>query len=151
MATDTHFADYVRGQAAVAGDVTLKKMFGEYGVYVDGVIVALACDNQLFLKPTPATSARLADAPIAAPYPGAKPHAIIDEWLDDPEALGTLLRDTAAAPMALPYPGAKPHAVIDEWLDDPEALAALLRDTAKALPPPKSKAAKKTVAKKPKR
>ena len=112
MATDADFADYVREQARGAGDVTLKKMFGEYAVYIDGIVVALACDNQLFLKTTPATAARI-----------------------------------AAAPMAPPYPGAKAHAVIDEWLDDPEALAALLRDTAKALPPPKSKAAKKASAK----
>jgi hypothetical protein len=64
---------------------------GEYAVYVDGLVVALACDNQLFLKPTPATAARLATAPMAPPYPGAKPHALIDEWLDDPEALAALL------------------------------------------------------------
>lgn len=57
MATDTDFADYVREQAAGAGDVTLKKMFGEYAVYIDGIVVALACDNQLFLKATPATAA----------------------------------------------------------------------------------------------
>ena len=104
MATDADFADYVREQAAAAGDVVLKKMFGEYGVYVDGVIVALACDNQLFLKPTPATAARLADAPMAPPYPGAKPHAVIDEWLDDPETLAALLRDTKNA---LPPPKPK--------------------------------------------
>ena len=106
MATDTDFADYVREQARGAGDVALKKMFGEYAVYVDGLVVALACDNQLFLKPTPATAARLATAPMAPPYPGAKPHAVIDEWLDDPEALAALLRDTAKA---LPPP--KPKAV----------------------------------------
>lgn len=104
MATDTDFADYVREQASGAGDVMLKKMFGEYAVYVDGVVVALACDNQLFLKATPATAARVAAAPVAPPYPGAKPHAVIDEWLDDPEALAALLRDTAKA---LPPPKPK--------------------------------------------
>ncbi|MGL6290966.1 MAG: TfoX/Sxy family protein [Silanimonas sp.] len=104
MATDTDFADYVREQGAAAGSVTLKKMFGEYAVYVDGIVVALACDNQLFLKPTPATAVRLAEAPMAPPYPGAKPHAVIDEWLDDPEALAALLRDTASA---LPPPKPK--------------------------------------------
>ena len=111
MATDTDFADYVREQARGAGDITLKKMFGEYAVYVDGIVVALACDNQLFLKPTPATAARLAAAPMAPPYPGAKPHAVIDEWLDDPEALATLLRDTAKAlPPPKPKAAKKPAA-----------------------------------------
>jgi TfoX/Sxy family transcriptional regulator of competence genes len=104
LATDAGFADYIREQAAGAGLVTLKKMFGEYAVYVDGVVVALACDNQLFLKATPATAARLANATMAPPYPGAKPHALIDEWLDDPETLAALLSDTAKA---LPPPKPK--------------------------------------------
>lgn len=104
MATDADFAEYVREQARGAGDVALKKMFGEYAVYVDGIVVALACDNQLFLKATPATAARVSAAPMAPPYPGAKPHAVIDEWLDDPEALAALLRDTAKA---LPPPKPK--------------------------------------------
>ncbi len=104
MATDADFAEYVREQSRPAGDVALKKMFGEYAVCVDGIVVALACDNQLFLKSTPATAARLATAPMAPPYPGAKPHAVIDEWLDDPEALAALLRDTAKA---LPPPKPK--------------------------------------------
>lgn len=105
MATGTDFADYVREQAAGAGDVTLKKMFGEYAVYVGDKVVALACDNRLFLKPTPATAERLAHATMAPPYPGAKPHALIDEWLDDADALASLLRETAAA---LPPPKPKP-------------------------------------------
>jgi TfoX/Sxy family transcriptional regulator of competence genes len=104
MGTDADFAAYVREQAARAGDVRLQKMFGEYAVYVDGIVVALACDNQLFLKPTPATQTRLVGAAMAPPYPGAKPHAVIDEWLDDPEALAALLRDTAKA---LPPPKPK--------------------------------------------
>jgi DNA transformation protein len=104
MATDADFAEYVREQSRAAGEVSLKKMFGEYAVYVDGIVVALACDNQLFLKATTATAARLAGATMAPPYPGAKPHAVIDEWLDDPEALAALLRDTAKA---LPPPKPK--------------------------------------------
>lgn len=104
MATDSEFADFVREQSVGAGEVRLKKMFGEYAVYVDDIVVALACDNQLFLKPTAATAARLSAAPCGPPYPGAKPHAIIDEWLDDPDGLAALLRDTAGA---LPRPKPK--------------------------------------------
>jgi len=58
MATGADFID-VRGQAAVAGDVALKKMFGEYAVYLRERVVALACDNQLFVKPTEAGRALL--------------------------------------------------------------------------------------------
>ena len=111
MATDSDFADYVREQGSGAGSVTTKKMFGEYAVYVDGIVVALACDNQLFLKPTPATAARLAQATMAPPYPGAKPHAVIDEWLDDTQALAALLRDTKnALPPPKPKAAKKPKA-----------------------------------------
>ena len=112
MATDADFAEYVREQSRAAGDVALKKMFGEYAVYVDGTVVALACDNQLFLKPTPATAARLATAPMAPPYPGAKPHAVIDEWLDDPEARAALLRYTATA-LPPPTPTAAKKAAVN--------------------------------------
>lgn len=42
MATDADFAEYVRERAAGGGDVALRKMFGEYAVYVDGRVVALA-------------------------------------------------------------------------------------------------------------
>ena len=27
-------------------------MFGEYGVYVDGKMIGLICDDQLYVKPT---------------------------------------------------------------------------------------------------
>ena len=96
MATDADFAEYVREQARAAGEVALKKMFGEYAVYVDGLVVALACDNQLFLKPTPATAARLATATMAPPYPGAKPYPVAGDLLDDPALLRQVLLDTAA-------------------------------------------------------
>jgi DNA transformation protein len=44
--------DYIVEQSAGAGTMTAKKMFGEYGLYCDGKIVALICDDQLFIKPT---------------------------------------------------------------------------------------------------
>ena len=34
--------------------VTYKKMFGEFGLYSDGKIFALICDNRLFVKQTDA-------------------------------------------------------------------------------------------------
>ena len=41
--------------------VTAKKMFGEYCLYRDGKVVALVCDDQLFLKATLAGRALLGD------------------------------------------------------------------------------------------
>jgi hypothetical protein len=59
MATSTEFVDYVAEQIALGDRLTRKKMFGEYALYVDGKVVAFACDNSLFVKPSAAV-ARLA-------------------------------------------------------------------------------------------
>lgn len=52
MATDQKFVDFVLDRIENAGEITAKKMFGEYGIYSDGKIFGLICDNKLFLKPT---------------------------------------------------------------------------------------------------
>ena len=54
MATKADFIEYVREQLVGAGAMSYRKMFGEYAVYLDGKVVALVCDNQLFVKPTTA-------------------------------------------------------------------------------------------------
>ncbi len=104
MATDAQFADYVLDQIKGAGAVSSRRMFGEYAVYCDGKVVALLCDNQFFLKPTAPGRAALGQPAEAPPYPGAKLHFLIDDGLDDREALASLVRLTAAA---LPAPKPK--------------------------------------------
>jgi TfoX/Sxy family transcriptional regulator of competence genes len=103
MATDPSFAAYVAEQGQAAGDVLVKRMFGEYGVYVDGTFVGVLCDDQCFLKPTDAVRARLDAVDLAPPYPGAKPHLRLGAELEDPERFAQLLAATAAA-----LPPAKP-------------------------------------------
>jgi len=97
MATQQRTVDYLLEQASSAGALSAKPMFGEYGVYLDGKMIGLICDDQLYVKPT--ASGRLHAEPVseAPPYPGAKPHLLIeaDRW-DDAEWLGNLLRATAA-------------------------------------------------------
>jgi TfoX/Sxy family transcriptional regulator of competence genes len=94
-------------QLAGAGGVTSRKMFGEYALYKDGNVVALICNNQLFVKPTAAGRAHIG-APIEAPpYPGAKPSFLIEDALENREWLAQLIRLTAAE---LPLPKAKPAA-----------------------------------------
>ena len=56
-----------------AGEITYKKMFAEYGLYSDGKIMALVCDNQLFVKPTKAGRIHIENVIESPPYPGAKP------------------------------------------------------------------------------
>lgn len=104
MASDLAFVTYVTDQISGAGRVAYKKMFGEYAVYCNNRVVALVCDNQLFVKPTPAGRTLIGDGVEAPPYPGAKPHFLIEEKLDDREWITELIRLTAAE---LPAPKPK--------------------------------------------
>jgi TfoX/Sxy family transcriptional regulator of competence genes len=79
-------------------------MFGEFAIYCGEKVVALVCDNQLFVKPTLAGKALLGDPSLAPPYPGAKSHFLIDD-LDDAEFLSAIIAATARE---LPMPKAKP-------------------------------------------
>ena len=56
MATDRDFIAYVTEQVALGDRLTHKKMFGEYALYVDGKVVAFACDNSVFVKPSAAAA-----------------------------------------------------------------------------------------------
>jgi len=98
MATEQKTVEFILEQMEAAGSVSAKKMFGEYGLYLDGKLFALVCDDQLFLKPTPAGRAYATDLPEGSPYPGAKPCLLVpgDLW-DESEWLAELARITAAA------------------------------------------------------
>lgn len=104
MATDAGYAKYVCDQLRAAGGISARKMFGEYGLYRHGKIVALIADNQLFVKPTPAGEAVLGTPTYGPPYPGAKPFFNVSDLLDDPEWLVRLIEATDAA---LPAPKKK--------------------------------------------
>ena len=97
MASDVAYVQHVCDQLRDVGAVSFKKMFGEYGLYVGSKIVALVCDNHLFLKPTEAGRERLGAPSEGAPYPAAKPHFVLDEHLDNRELLSAVFRVTEAA------------------------------------------------------
>lgn len=105
MATAKNTIDFLLDQLSGAGDVSARKMFGEYCLYLAGKPVALICDDQLFLKPTDAGRLMVTDVAEGAPYPGAKPHLLIpgDLW-EDSEWLSALVRATARE---LPQPKPK--------------------------------------------
>ena len=89
------FNEFRADQMAGAGKIAYKKMFGEYAVYCGGKVVALVCDNQLFVKPTAAGRAFIG-APVEAPaYPGAKNSFLIEDAFEDREWISELIRITA--------------------------------------------------------
>jgi len=108
MATDPGFAAFVVEQAsdaaATSGDVRVRRMFGEYALYLGEKVVGLLCDDQVFLKPTAGGRALLERVVEVPPFPGATPYLLLAEELDDRALLAALLQCTAAE---LPEPKPK--------------------------------------------
>jgi TfoX/Sxy family transcriptional regulator of competence genes len=94
MATDQSFVEFIVDQIENAGQITYKKMFGEYALYVEGKVVALVCDNRLFVKPTESGRTFIGDVVEAPAYPGAKPGFLIDDRVEDREWISNLIRIT---------------------------------------------------------
>ncbi|MDH5382097.1 MAG: TfoX/Sxy family protein [Cyclobacteriaceae bacterium] len=94
MASDQEYVNYVLDQIVNAGDITYRKMFGEYGIYSNGKIFGLICDNKLFIKPTEAGRSFIHNVVEAPPYPGAKNSFLIEEKLEDSEWISELIRVT---------------------------------------------------------
>ena len=94
MATERSFVEFIVDQIEHAGQITYKKMFGEYALYCDGKVVAMIIDNQLFIKPTQAGSVFAGDVAKAPPFPGAKLWFLIDDKVEDREWISRLIRIT---------------------------------------------------------
>lgn len=103
MPSSLDFVEYACGQISGAGEITYRKMFGEYGVYCDGKIIGLICENQFFVKKTAAGAELLPGLDEAAPYEGAKPHFLIED-LEDREQMACFI---AATWSELPAPKPK--------------------------------------------
>ena len=100
MASNIDFVQYIADQCSGAGDITARKMFGDYGLYCDGKIVGLICDDCLYVKPTEAGRPMLRKEELRPPYEGAKDYFYIAD-VDDRDYLSSLIRTTYEA---LPEP-----------------------------------------------
>ena len=94
MASDLSFVEFVVDGIDKDCAVTYKRMFGEFGLFSDGKIFALICDNQLFVKPTEGGRAFIGEVVESPPYPGAKPSLLIGDQIEDPQWLSELVRIT---------------------------------------------------------
>ncbi len=52
MASSREYMEFIAEQLSLAGSITYRKMFGEYGVYCDGVFFGSVEDDQLYIKIT---------------------------------------------------------------------------------------------------
>ena len=99
MATNQGTVDFLLDQLNSLHGIRARKMFGEYALYFEDKVVALVCDDQLFVKTTPQGKIVAGDRyEEGTAYPGAKPSMLIDaEHFDDGEWLCELIRVTAAS------------------------------------------------------
>ena len=110
MSSKPEFVEYVAEQCRGAGEITYKKMFGEYGLYCNGKIFALVCDDQFFVKITDEVKADYPDLAEQPPYDGAKKYFLV-ESVDDREFLTELVTATYnALPEPKPKKPKKPKA-----------------------------------------
>lgn len=82
MATSKEFHDHVVESLQRIGDVSTRRMMGEYCVYYQGKLIGDICNNCLFLKPTESVLRLMPDADRAYPYEGSKTLMVV---VDDVE------------------------------------------------------------------
>lgn len=95
MATDTSEIDHLRELLAPLGRIDARRMFGGWGLYADGVIVAIVADGELMLKTDAQTRPLFERAGCSAFVHRAKGRADVamsywsvpGEALDSPEAM----------------------------------------------------------------
>ncbi len=106
MSTKQSTIDYILDQLVDRSRVSARKMFGEYALYCDGRVVALVCDDTLFVKITEEGKDFVGKHyKEGFAYKGAKASMVIDEdRIEDREWLGELIRITA---LHVPLPKVK--------------------------------------------
>ncbi len=106
MASSEDFVSFVVEQMENAGEITTKKMFGEYVVYCNGKVLGLICDNKLFIKPTQSGRDFIGEVVEAPAYKGAKPSFLIEDKIEDKDWLTQLVR-VSVKELPIPKPKRK--------------------------------------------
>ena len=75
MGTRQSTVDVLLDQLAAAGNLTTRRMFGQFCLYLEATPVAFIFDDQFFVRATDAGRAIVPDAIDAPPFPGAR------DWL----------------------------------------------------------------------
>lgn len=79
MATQKETVEFILKKLRHAEEFSARGMFGEYALYAYGKVVALICDDRLYVKILPASNELESLCEKGEPYPGARPHYIIEE------------------------------------------------------------------------
>ncbi len=95
MASKEETIIFITDQIQGTGIISAKKMFGEYAIYCNKKVVALVCDDMLFVKPTISGKSFLGQVDGQPPYPGAKNYYLVSgEHWEDSEWLSKLIQIT---------------------------------------------------------
>ena len=81
------------------------RMFGDYGIYCNGKIFGLICDDRFYLKPTKVGRNLLQTIEMRQPYDEAREYFYIAN-VDDHDYLSLLVRETCKE---LPEPKKRKH------------------------------------------
>lgn len=96
MATSKETIEFILDQLGSEGEYRAIKMFGEYALYLGNKVVALICDDNLFVKITEQGKKFVGkNYKEGIAYPGAKPSMLIEEMIEDGEWLDKLMKITA--------------------------------------------------------
>jgi hypothetical protein len=79
MSTQKETVQFILEKLGHAGRFTARPMFGEYALYADGKVVALVCDDLLYVKNVPTSQELEPVCEKGNPYPGAKDHYLVEE------------------------------------------------------------------------
>jgi TfoX/Sxy family transcriptional regulator of competence genes len=89
--SSSEYYEYVMECLNKAGEVTSRKMMGEYCLYFDGKLFGDICDNRLLVKQTETSKRLLADCPLEYPYEGSKTLMFLVSEFENPELMKELL------------------------------------------------------------
>ena len=72
MATSREYALFVENLFRGVERFSMKRMFGEYGIYLQGRVLGFLCDEQILLQDTPTARKLLPNAERKELFPGSK-------------------------------------------------------------------------------
>lgn len=104
MSSSEEYIRFIMDQIEDIWNISYRKMFWEYAIYFGTKVVALVCDNQLFVKSTNWWRDFIWNVVEAPAYPWAKMSFLIEDKIEDREWLTELLRITESE---LPEPKPK--------------------------------------------
>ena len=92
MATSKEYHDYIVECLSKAGDITTKKMMGEYCIYYQGKLIGDLCDNRLLVKQAETSIRLLKNCQLEYPYEGSKTLMYVVEDVEDKDLMSELLK-----------------------------------------------------------